>query len=491
MYATFALACAVATHAVCTAQCDARHVRGPMVRHVTVGENGKCTVAPDAEMVNWVFGIALPRRPGFVTVAQNIRGDTDPKWTYWPDLLGSGGDVDGFVSPLFDTLNSFTPADPYLIYNDHTESQDGEMVGNGYVNSGHAKGMIHRCQSGKAGGAPRGAGLWLHTSTPSFPPLPGDGDGGRTFVDGSAVRAAGNMRNLGGRNGQHFALVRLPELTEDGVDPIVDVMNLAKANIWDVQGDMFKDLDGYDGEQASAFTLTENITLFAKSPKATGLDFAAYIASALDVSFTCQTWNQKNMFAPTETVKNARLLRTPRRDDIVNGKDMPEDAEQTWGNTYDHSKWCTDGTGWSCALSLNRAVTQTKRGGDAVCFNDVTLAGLLLKLVVVSETTTGFEVAEAEEALPNICWHRTCKSSAPCIQEAKAENKGVFPVSDQSTPDTDVAKNSRTASKAKVKTNKNLKPKGRPSKKKVLCRQLELVKWPTKRPTTGKRKRTR
>ncbi|TKS74707.1 Deoxyribonuclease-2-beta [Collichthys lucidus] len=41
-------------------------------------------------------------------------------------------------------------------------------------------------------------------------------------------------------------------------------------------------------------------------------------------------------------------------------------------DTVDHSKWCvTPGGGWTCIADTNREVSQMRRGGGAICINDV------------------------------------------------------------------------------------------------------------------------
>ncbi|HYP21613.1 MAG TPA: deoxyribonuclease II family protein, partial [Chloroflexia bacterium] len=69
-------------------------------------------------------------------------------------------------------------------------------------------------------------------------------------------------------------------------------------------------------------------------------------------------------------------------DDI--GIDLrPLDARYYWQNAKDHAKWAVsyEGGGWVCVADINRQVSQDKRGGGAVCFQEPGLWAALSKIV--------------------------------------------------------------------------------------------------------------
>ena len=109
--------------------------------------------------VEWLFGIALPRSEGFITIAKEPGKDTDSKWTFWPQLVGgnNGDNNGGFVSPLYDTLKQFEDKHPFFIYSDAASTAEG-LEGNAGT-GGHAKGFGHR--EADSPGAARGAGTSL------------------------------------------------------------------------------------------------------------------------------------------------------------------------------------------------------------------------------------------------------------------------------------------------------------------------------------------
>ncbi len=62
------------------------------------------------------------------------------------------------------------------------------------------------------------------------------------------------------------------------------------------------------------------------------------------------------------------------RDVKLNGKSCSD--------TKDHSKWCvTVDSGWTCIADMNREVSQTNRGGGAICTSDVQVWKAFNKLI--------------------------------------------------------------------------------------------------------------
>ncbi|KAG8003722.1 Plancitoxin-1, partial [Nibea albiflora] len=55
---------------------------------------------------------------------------------------------------------------------------------------------------------------------------------------------------------------------------------------------------------------------------------------------------------------------------VYNVKKMKLNGK-SFSDTVDHSKWCVAPGGWTCIADTNREVSQMKRGGGAICINDV------------------------------------------------------------------------------------------------------------------------
>ncbi|XP_051250653.1 plancitoxin-1-like [Dicentrarchus labrax] len=99
-------------------------------------------------------------------------------------------------------------------------------------------------------------------------------------------------------------------------------------------------------------------------------DLYFHIAQNIGSSVRAQTWNQGNKFESEDPVYNVECIE-------VGGK--------KW-NTNDHSKWCVsvDDKGpeyWTCFGDSNRARSQCKRRGGALCIQDKTVNGIFKNFI--------------------------------------------------------------------------------------------------------------
>ena len=60
---------------------------------------------------------------------------------------------------------------------------------------------------------------------------------------------------------------------------------------------------------------------------------------------------------------------------VYNVEEVNLPKRKAFSNTVDHSKWCVTPDGdWTCIADMNREKSQMKRGGGAICIEDVAVA---------------------------------------------------------------------------------------------------------------------
>jgi hypothetical protein len=399
-----------------------------------VGAAVPCFPRAGDEPKDWVFGLILPRSTGFITVSNN-GVETDNNWTFWPHSMRE-------PSPLYQTFDQFTILDPYMIYNDQMENPVTLIKLKTEAPTAHSKGFLHQTKDG---------GLWLHHSVPRFLPMTKENKDFDGLTKDAHVKSATNVLKTETAVGQHFFMVKL----EPPLDPlngnVVDIMNVAHTNIWRNRRSQFQ-FGGVMPLEAGIDRPIGKFRAFAVSSTFNG-DIARYLAAKLRVPLSCTSWPgvhaKDDMMAHVEgvngVVRNIRLLRTPAAADVSNSEAMlqststfKEFTEYTWGNSYDHSKWCVQYEddadkkyNWVCVRGSNRESRQVKRGTDALCVDDKALNGLLRKLQVVVSTQVGpnppvLKAIVAEDNLPQDSFIKAPEMNVVKGQKKESTTKAVL-----------------------------------------------------------------
>ena len=128
----------------------------------------------------------------------------------------------------------------------------------------------------------------------------------------------------------------------------------------------------------------------------------------------------------------------------------PLGAHWAWPETHDHAKWgITLKSNWVCVGDINRMISQRKRGGGTIAFQNETLWRALsqssLTLAPPGHTRT-----EAHEVI------QATQSHAPIDHEPRAKNSKADPVGSQKAAP--VAKKKTAAPAKTTKTTKTSKP---------------------------------
>ncbi|XP_043206366.1 deoxyribonuclease-2-alpha-like [Amphibalanus amphitrite] len=200
----------------------------------------------------------------------------------------------------------------YRFYNDHWPSDKSPFSYNG-----HAKGVL--AHEGDHG-------FWMIHSVPKFPPAPTDG-AGYSYPDGREIF------------GQSFLCI---SFSTSGQDTSGQLHNQ-------------EEIRTSEGVQ---------ITTFAKSSKYNYDLYSALVAPALKTDLHAETWRATLMShcSGPYQVEDVHYIRAITASETFQFKSI-----------NDHSKWAVSinpKKPWVCIGDLNRAETQMRRGGGAVCLKD-------------------------------------------------------------------------------------------------------------------------
>ncbi|WP_421865898.1 deoxyribonuclease II family protein [Motiliproteus sp.] len=308
--------------------------------------------------VDWWFIYKTPKRTG----THDNRGFDF--FYYDPDAAGltlSPVGLDQDNQALDHTLKAIFQAPEsagFLVYNDeHTDAQSNSSE------KGHCKGIL-------AFDKPSDTAVFLLHSTPRFPAdnectLPADEEiFGQTFICitlpdyQTANRIAEQM--LSQQNPQLLTeSSRLPAtLGED--EPL---------------SRLFHGIGIQESRQPSSLEFTSKggkaFQLIAKSRK-WGEDFwLDLVGPTLDADLVVETW-RRGAVTPMQDHRSAEY-----DEDLLRLRLQAESSPTyEWPYTKDHAKWATalknrdNALPWVCVADLNRMVSQEKRGGGSLCFQE-------------------------------------------------------------------------------------------------------------------------
>ena len=120
------------------------------------------------------------------------------------------------------------------------------------------------------------------------------------------------------------------------------------------------------------------------------------VAKHYGSGFVVESWMRGQQLGPycppdkAQTVVDARTLYV-----TVNGTNV------TWKETQDHAKWgvALDSSFVVCVGDMNRMISQRKRGGGAVCFNNKKLCYGMYKSILTSDVCSHEQPAWARDDL--------------------------------------------------------------------------------------------
>ncbi|OQR71217.1 deoxyribonuclease-2-alpha-like [Tropilaelaps mercedesae] len=245
----------------------------------------------------------------------------------------------------------------YIVYNDQPPTEDGALVkrwkGVRSLSSGHSKGVVVL-------GAQ--TGLWLMHSIPHFPaglfkgrysyPSSGHVNGQTaicvTFNSSQIDTVAAHLR------------IQQPHLYESSASEAFrkqhpELDQLLKKNFTSRAPFVLKGyLIGADGTK---------FTLIAKSKRLNEDIYRNVIAPILKSDIYVETWrNGPGGKLSSDCKAPYHVL------DVENIAIGIGNKTVRWSSSEDHSKWAlADNTDWICICSINRMISQFRRGGEAMC----------------------------------------------------------------------------------------------------------------------------
>lgn len=244
-------------------------------------------------------------------------------------------------NPLYNTLRPLyedpTGIKSYAMYNDQPPMASTRS------NKAHSKGAV-------AFNATKG--FWIISSVPRFP---------------ANVSIGYNYGKSQTKKGQIILCVTVPGNMED---KIKEIFKTTKPFIYDEKNFTLESSRENDlSYMYMNFRTSGNVPLkvFAKPKSCEDDIYSHFIAPMLQQKLLVQSWMAKL-----------------EDDNWVEGvKHVRFDNQLAFHTNVDHSKWAvasTRGVPWTCIGDLNRDKTQFRRGGLALCLNDVRVANAFRKL---------------------------------------------------------------------------------------------------------------
>ncbi len=315
----------------------------------------------NSEPVDWWFIYKLPHH----AAPPGSSSNKGPKSTGY-EYLYFDSETDGLLrlsqnrintknGALYNTLNQIYQTDKKggtgrILYNDEipeTEHNDGRM--------GHTKGVL-------AFDTDSDSAFWLLHSTPRFP-----------------LKATPDFPENEKIYGQTFLCITLKDV--ETADLIAEQMcREQEPQVYD------SIMPSTIPEQNYSYQLTQAVAVNESDPPADVTFYSAagaqfrllaknrhwdkdfwvdLIGPKLGVDFNIETWRRGTL---------PGTLDSDGKNDVkdvlyVNLKPLGIDCE--WHYTKDHAKWATSREScWICVADINRQVSQEKRGGGAICFQN-------------------------------------------------------------------------------------------------------------------------
>lgn len=309
--------------------------------------------------VDWFI---LYKEPKLKTGLEYLYIDSATKWPppVYENIKDPKGVLANTLRPFFKLIRSMDPKFGFISYSDQPPGCSAKS------DFGHSKGvvMVEKDQTG----------VWLLHSTPQFPFRRNKNkfwpDSGET--NAQMFICVTFPYNEFSKIGKHLQSIRAFPFEHDIPDSFHQ--ELQDAANW-VQSDTPLNRPTFQELKSSGHQIFRS---FAKrqSEKPEVGDLYYTIAKELSSDVYVQYWNcrEDDSYCGTDIkVSNVVTKNTPLG---------------TW-DTSDHSKWCVakdQNKHWSCVVDMNRAVTQYKRRGGALCIvQNEQVQQIFLKFVGNSE----------------------------------------------------------------------------------------------------------
>ncbi|KAM7011902.1 deoxyribonuclease-2-alpha-like [Tautogolabrus adspersus] len=321
----------------------------------------KCRKDDGAE-VDWYILYKLPDQNGrglsYLYMDESTNG-----WTRSRENINSrSGTLANTLKPILDFYERKTEGFGYMLYNDQPPPP--------YVapaSFGHSKGVVM---------LDRQSGVWLSHSTPKFP----------------TYRSRDFWPSSGTQNAQTFMCVTYPydQFKEIGVQ-----LKYIHAYSYDsdIPTTFFNELrcvaqrSCYPKEEpwSRENTLTSmtgtHFTSFVKYTRFGDDLYSGLIVSKLGQPLYVKSWGKMRSPLPSN-------CSTSIPHHVYNVKSVNL-MGNSYDDTVDHSKWCvTPDGGWTCIADMNREESQMKRGGGAICTNNVSVGRAFCQLIQLYEDCT-------------------------------------------------------------------------------------------------------
>ncbi|XP_034562078.1 deoxyribonuclease-2-beta-like [Notolabrus celidotus] len=296
--------------------------------------------------VDWYILYKLPQKKGDGGLSYVYMDESTNGWTLSRKKIDNiSGSVGNTLKPLFDYYDRKTEGFGYMLYNDQPPPT--------YIapaSFGHSKGVVL---------LDRQTGVWLSHSTPKFPTYrskefwPSSGtENAQTFM--CVTYKYDQFKEIG------LQLKYIHAYSYDSVIPTTfynELQCVAQRSCFPNKAPWFHktELTSVGGS---------NFTSFAKYTRFKDDLYSGLLVFHLNQNLYVKSWGK--MKAP---LSSNCSLSIPYH--VYNVKSINLTG-QSFTNTADHSKWCvTAGEGWTCIADMNREESQMKRGGGAICTDNI------------------------------------------------------------------------------------------------------------------------
>uniref|UniRef100_A0A023GN42 Putative deoxyribonuclease ii n=1 Tax=Amblyomma triste TaxID=251400 RepID=A0A023GN42_AMBTT len=328
--------------------------------------------------VDWFVLYKLPKTKN-VNGYMSLRGgemaysDSGTKKSLW--ILLSSDIYVPRLNPIRETLAPIfgKKADPDVAYVAYNDQLPGRFNG---TRGGHSKGIL------MAGRNKREGAVWLQHSVPRFV---------EDVKEGYVYPGSGR------ENGQLFLCLSLPLRSVNVVAQHLQVQaaNVYQANSpsWTLKYPLFRDIltrnysRGYKYLKVDLLKTTRGkpVLAIAKPPKYPKDIYTEELDKQMNDSIVVQSWKNG--------AGGAQSMHCTKRYD-VNDVDVidvkTKNGHAKFSSKEDHSKWyVARHKGIFCFSSLNRMLSQKKRGGEITCLFDPALAELFRRSIALRSRCKG------------------------------------------------------------------------------------------------------
>lgn len=330
----------------------------------------KCRNDKGAE-VDWYILYKLPKKRGDGLSYMYMDESTNGWQLSKKKINDTSGTVGNTLRPLLDYYVRKTEDFGYMLYNDQPPPP--------YVSPasfGHSKGVVMLDKK---------TGVWLSHSTPKFPTYrrgdfwPSSGnENAQTFI--CVTYAYDQFKEIG------LQLEYIHAYSYDSHIPTTfhnKLRCVAQRSCYPKREPWFriKELTSVSGSR---------FTSFAKYTRFKDDLYSGLLVSHLAQPLFVKSWGKMKSRLDSNCSSDIPY-------DVYNVESV-DLMGHTVMDTADHSKWCvTLSRGWTCIADTNREESQMKRGGGAICSDDVAVWEAFYKLVSKHQHCTSPRVEQRRE----------------------------------------------------------------------------------------------